>query len=211
MKKPMQLSFSKCAGLSIVVALFSVNAFAIPVEWTISNLHDEYGHSTTGSFTYDADLDIYDISNITITYGNYINTAGDPTLYNLSSHNSSQAGPASNSQFLRIEGTSGYSQGYGYPPSLILNTIQWAAPLTNAGGNVLIDAATFLCLTACVGSINYDPRPSEIDYYSHNIIEGEGGQYLEPEITGVVPVPAAVWLFGSALGGLGWMRRRNSA
>ena len=24
-----------------------------------------------------------------------------------------------------------------------------------------------------------------------------------------VPVPAAVWLFGSALGLLGWMRRRN--
>ena len=27
----------------------------------------------------------------------------------------------------------------------------------------------------------------------------------------VVPIPAAVWLFGSALGGLGWMRRRKSA
>ena len=26
-----------------------------------------------------------------------------------------------------------------------------------------------------------------------------------------VPVPAAVWLFGSALGGLGWMRRRKTA
>ena len=26
-----------------------------------------------------------------------------------------------------------------------------------------------------------------------------------------VPVPAAVWLFGSALGMLGWMRRRGAA
>jgi hypothetical protein len=26
----------------------------------------------------------------------------------------------------------------------------------------------------------------------------------------VVPIPAAVWLFGSALGGLGWMRRRKT-
>jgi len=26
-----------------------------------------------------------------------------------------------------------------------------------------------------------------------------------------VPVPAAVWLFGSALGGLGWMRRRKTS
>jgi hypothetical protein len=29
--------------------------------------------------------------------------------------------------------------------------------------------------------------------------------------TSVIPVPAAVWLFGSALGGLGWIRRRNQA
>jgi len=28
---------------------------------------------------------------------------------------------------------------------------------------------------------------------------------------GVVPVPAAVWLFGSALGLLGWVRRRTTA
>jgi hypothetical protein len=27
----------------------------------------------------------------------------------------------------------------------------------------------------------------------------------------VVPIPAAVWLFGSALAGLGWMRRRQTA
>ena len=29
--------------------------------------------------------------------------------------------------------------------------------------------------------------------------------------TSVVPVPAAVWLFGSALAGLGWFRRRQTA
>jgi hypothetical protein len=38
--------------------------------------------------------------------------------------------------------------------------------------------------------------------------------FLGGEIRGqvnVVPIPAAVWLFGSALAGLGWMRRRQTA
>ena len=34
--------------------------------------------------------------------------------------------------------------------------------------------------------------------------------YLAADNFSVVPVPAAVWLFGSALAGLGWMRRRRS-
>jgi len=29
--------------------------------------------------------------------------------------------------------------------------------------------------------------------------------------TSIVPIPAAVWLFGSALAGLGWMRRKQTA
>lgn len=54
-------------------------------------------------------------------------------------------------------------------------------------------------------------KPSQVDY-------GSGGQgyYRNTGITGnfkitVVPVPAAVWLFGSALAGLGWLRRRQTA
>jgi hypothetical protein len=38
------------------------------------------------------------------------------------------------------------------------------------------------------------------DYVSFNLIS---------DVT-VVPIPAAVWLFGSALAGLGWMRRRKT-
>ena len=30
-------------------------------------------------------------------------------------------------------------------------------------------------------------------------------------VSGVVPIPAAVWLFGSALAGLGWIRRQRKA
>lgn len=39
------------------------------------------------------------------------------------------------------------------------------------------------------------------------VADSIGGDHLEI-VAPVVPIPAAAWLFGSALGGLGWMRRR---
>jgi hypothetical protein len=39
--------------------------------------------------------------------------------------------------------------------------------------------------------------------------EWEGDMAFQTHVS-AVPVPAAVWLFGSALAGLGWMRRRNA-
>ncbi len=46
--------------------------------------------------------------------------------------------------------------------------------------------------------------------------QGTGGVPAFPNIAvatswSVVPIPAAVWLFGSALAGLGWFRRRQTA
>ena len=40
------------------------------------------------------------------------------------------------------------------------------------------------------------------------VINDEGGELMTFQ---VVPVPAAVWLFGSALGLLGWVRRRSAS
>jgi hypothetical protein len=40
---------------------------------------------------------------------------------------------------------------------------------------------------------------------------GSGTAALDNIVVSTVPVPAAVWLFGSALAGLGWMRRRKTA
>ena len=38
---------------------------------------------------------------------------------------------------------------------------------------------------------------------------GNNGFYLDNVAMSVVPVPAAAWLFGSALAGLGWIRRKQ--
>ena len=40
---------------------------------------------------------------------------------------------------------------------------------------------------------------------------GEFAYAAEVSIGSAVPIPAAAWLFGSALAGLGWMRRKQTA
>ena len=48
------------------------------------------------------------------------------------------------------------------------------------------------------------------EYIGYDTISSDPkfGTYL---VRATVPVPAAVWLFGSALAGLGWMSRRQLA
>jgi hypothetical protein len=70
--------------------------------------------------------------------------------------------------------------------------LSFAATLTNAGGEIdVIGSGEFLCGQECMYPA------SDLRY----IVSGQ---------VSAVPVPAAVWLFGSALAGLGWMRRRKS-
>ena len=77
----------------------------------------------------------------------------------------------------------------------------WKYPLTDAGGiNDLLHGIEGTCLyTSTVepgcGTFALPNRnPNNIDMFG---------------IAAPVPIPASVWLFGSALGLLGWMRRRK--
>ncbi len=69
----------------------------------------------------------------------------------------------------------------------------FAAPLTDAGGSILLTINTNERIEA-INSSAFEER-----HISGGLIEATP-----------VPVPQAVWLFGSAVGFLGWMRRKQS-
>jgi hypothetical protein len=70
--------------------------------------------------------------------------------------------------------------------------------------------------------------PVQVSLFYSDVLTDSGGDFsleFNSQISGflaqddgaltgtvsAVPIPAAVWLFGSALAGLGWMRRRKTA
>ena len=61
------------------------------------------------------------------------------------------------------------------------------------------------------GDFNYLSTPADINgpFFAAAKVQSTGDGEQSAWIA-AVPVPAAVWLFGSALAGLGWMRRRQS-
>ncbi len=78
--------------------------------------------------------------------------------------------------------------------------VDGAVEVTHDDGATLIDVANGIGDLSVIGASTFllfegeDPSSSEQNYYI--------------TAANVVPVPAAVWLFGSALGLLGWLRRR---
>ncbi len=96
----------------------------------------------------------------------------------------------------------------------------WLIRLNNAGN---VDPAEYsgqhLVVTRNLGLEEDSGRLGKCNpYFTDRCLldDNDWGRVLEnpgvwtSSIT-AVPVPAAVWLFGSALAGLGWMRRRKSA
>ncbi len=70
-----------------------------------------------------------------------------------------------------------------------------------------------------VNGINKFPTVVDFDFYNYpgqeSWLSSADAGWLEVNnqsiSASIVPIPAAVWLFGSALAGLGWMRRKQTA
>ncbi len=176
----------------LAVTVLSVTATAAPVTWTINNatVFSNISYDTAtfyGSFNYDADTNTY--SNLNIKAEIFVNQGRDDwyhdgDVYILAGpFNVSLPGSAT-----QLNAKHSYPP-YGYDTFLTLN---FGSALTGAGGTVAITSGTI------VGTL---------DFYS----ETDESAYLLPgaTVSAAVPVPAAVWLFASALAGLGWMRRKH--
>ncbi|MCK6371416.1 MAG: VPLPA-CTERM sorting domain-containing protein [Gammaproteobacteria bacterium] len=170
---------------SLLMGLSS--AIAAPVQWTLKNVLFDDGGTASGTFVYDATLNVYSNFNITTTaggsfggatYTNYLNSPFGPTL-----------------NFITAAGT---SSDLGIGGTWI--GLSFSSGLSNAGGVVsLAGGQESICTT--------NPPPGFF-------CGGAGNATLlrsvvSGAVSAVVPVPAAVWLFGGALGALGMMKRRT--
>jgi len=218
---------------TVSLLLFSYSAYAVPVLWELPpgsgqpyTSYPSYPYSDnvgiwgvgtgggfdlkfqlSGSFVYDADTNLYSdvdlvlddgwraITSVSCSYGDEATSCPDQygvTFAYIGEYNHEN-----------------YSQAKEY------YQLNFDAPLTNAGGEVSLFGDCGI-----PGYCDIGPRTSKwmvcdglvgcVDgIATENAIWAWGGN--EKIIGSVVPVPAAVWLFGSALAGLGFMRRRQTA
>jgi hypothetical protein len=165
--------------------LLSVSANAAPVTWTLDGVAFADGYMAEGSFVYDADL-------------GFDGTYSDISITTFS---------ASGTQFVDQFGTGGirtavrvaFSNNVDYFFGLVFEN-----GLTNAGGTVEVVPDIGNAINSVDGGCSAFLGCAAPD--TDNFRSITGGRV----IANVVPIPAAAWLFGSALAGLGWLRRKQT-
>ena len=172
----------------LTVAIFLSASFSVsaaPVVWTVNNAQFADGGTLAGSFAFDANTLEY--SDVALT-----TTAG------------SSAG-------FQFAGSQTYSSAtYGTFLGL-QELITSSAPISCDGGltcltDLRLDFASALTSSGGTIGILTDFQTQEGVERSDDLVNAR--LLISGTIT-AVPVPAAVWLFGSGLVGLGWLRRRQ--
>jgi len=187
----------------IILLLGSATASAVPVTWTLNNVVYEAGSgfeegsieygTASGSFVYDADTGIFSdvyISNSGPKNPNNPDSWGYYDWWGYGFGSGSDTPPGGPSNFLIAHAL---PQKYPEDPPAESLMLFFDESLSNAGGQVLLTLGNS-------GTYDYSPLPGDM---RRAIISGS-------VVASVVPIPAAVWLFGSALAGLGWMRRKQT-
>ena len=221
---------------SLILASFLVasSAFAVPVQWNFQNAVFDDGGTLTGGFVFDVDsaavvtqlthpVEIYlqpfyfDVDVVAgdpttpQTFDNvfFYQTGGlsysadfvgaelgyveDPFTFEINPPPAPTADPAAFQNGVTLYRESHCGPVFGDICYISLE-LDFDQPLTNAGGVVSFTASEVA--GASIGGAGYVEN-------TRSIVSGT--------LVGstVVPIPAAVWLFGSALAGLGWLRGQS--
>jgi len=175
----------KACLTGVLFAVFST-AQSAPIHWTLTGVVFDDGDELAGSFAYDADSNTFSDVAISLIQDSEVSFTYTALF----------AGGSTAVAFVEAGGSDLTDQGY-----LQLGFYQF--PLTNAGGAIsLVDpmdpaaSQDGVCLDITCSSVSF------------------GRTVVAGAIIGtpaIVPVPGAAWLFGSAVGLMGAMRRKISS
>ena len=169
--------------LGVFLLFLAGPALAIPVQWHLVDVQFDDGGTAYGSFWFDVDsADYFDVDIVT--------TAGSEFSGESYSFLNPNEYIVSGDKFLAVVSEI-VPDMTGVPGMSIL----FFDPMTNVGGTLAI---TGFAESFCIDSTCSDAT-SELRAITAGSIS----------TVAPVPLPAAVWLFGSALVGLGWMRRKR--
>jgi hypothetical protein len=171
--------------MAMMALLVSAITNAAPVTWTLNNYVFDDGGTASGSF-------VMDSVSKEITAANIVTTSGSAFVGESYSAIDAEYGviitaPPSFMQF--------YTDNLPGRVNETVFVLELGAGFDASGGTYSTKAGEYRC--------NHDLYCPSDNVLLRSI------QPLSGSITSV-PIPAAVWLFGSALGGLGWMRRRRT-
>jgi hypothetical protein len=161
----------------------SLPVFAIPVTWTLDGVVFDDGGAASGSFIYDASTDIYSSIDIITTTG----TRMPGAHYQYATFFLGSSGNVVGLTDINGPDLSGAAAWF----------MEFAGGLTNLGGNV--------SLVSTFGGESFCEDPDCAISVGSPQFRG-----VTAGTASAVPIPAAVWLFGSALAGLGWLRRKQA-
>ena len=192
---------SKLSILSVcMVAFMPVSANAIPVEWTLDSWLFTDFRTASGSFTFDADTNIYSNVNITTTPELFFGPFPPPPVFGTTYTRVNPFIPNDNMVATFVTNAPDLTN----TPKLFLTSF---SGLSNAGGLVILFPLGFAIETFCDDGVCLN---ANLSLGRRDLLFGS----LLGEPVSAVPLPAALPLFGAALGTVGlagWRRRRKVA